>query len=139
MIKLHSVVGPVETRVVNWIQGHSHLISRVIVLGYLGTRKFSRVTILTRYHVSIVELTKQDLKSEVVKLFRGPRTLIKIFYFVSLWPGSKLFYLLAGDGLLLTVKATGVHLTGSLGQVVSTEKQRLFEQYKITSRDKNKL
>ena len=91
MIKLHSVVGPVETRVVNWIQGHSHLISRVIVLGYLGTRKFSRITILTRYHVSIVELTKQDLKSEVVKLFRGPRTLIKIFYFVSLWPGSKTF------------------------------------------------
>ena len=49
--------------------------------GLLRTTKFPRVTIENKYHVSIVELTIQNLKSEVAKLVRWPRTLIKIFYF----------------------------------------------------------
>ena len=47
----------------------------------LGTRKFSKAAIETTYHIFIVELTIQNLKSQVDELVRGPRALIKIFYF----------------------------------------------------------
>ena len=39
MIKLHSIIDPVQTRVVNRIR-HSRLISRVIVLGYWELENF---------------------------------------------------------------------------------------------------
>ena len=52
--------------------------------GLLGTGKFSRVTIETRYHVFIVELTIQSLKSQVVEIVRWPRALMKISYFGGL-------------------------------------------------------
>ena len=81
MIKLHSIVGPC------W-NTSCQLNSRTFTLdftcycfGLLGTTKFPRVAIENRYQVSIVELTIQNLKREVVELVRWPRTLIKIFYF----------------------------------------------------------
>ena len=40
MIKLHSIVDRLQTRVVNRIQGHSRLISRGIVLGYWELENF---------------------------------------------------------------------------------------------------
>ena len=110
--------------------------------GLLRTTKFPRVTIENKYHVSIVELTIQNLKSEVAELVRWPRTLIKIFYFSGeqhFFQNSpeiksrydrvqKRFYLLAKEGYfgteetvsanLLTGQATRAHLTGALGQGV---------------------
>ena len=109
--------------------------------GLLGTTKFPRVAIENRYQVSIVELTIQNLKREVVELVRWPRTLIKIFYFSGeqhFFQNSpeiksrydrvqKRYHLLAKEGYfgteetvsanLLTGQATRAHLTGALDRV----------------------
>ena len=90
----------------------SHFNSRLFKLDFtwkccrlLEASKFSRnpgqfnwVTRETRYHVSIAELFKRNLMSQVTKLFRRPRTMLKILYFsqdhqfVQKSPGIKFLY-----------------------------------------------
>ena len=134
----------------------SHFNSRLFKLDFtwkccrlLEASKFSRhpgqfnwVTRETRYHVSIAELFKRNLMSQVTKLFRRPRTMLKILYFSQdhqffqkspgikfLYDqGIKLFHLLAKEAWfgaketlsakLSTGEATGAHLTGALRQGV---------------------
>ena len=69
--------------------------SRVFTLNFtwnccrlLEARKFSRnpglfkwATRETRYHISIIELLKRNLMSQVAELFRRPRTMLKMPYF----------------------------------------------------------
>ena len=100
------------------------------------------ITLETRYHVSIVELVIENIKSKDVELVRWPRILIKILYFTGdqhffqKSPGikshydwvEKLFHLFTWEGYfgneetvsgnLLTGEATGAYLTGALGQGV---------------------
>ena len=95
--------------------------------------QFNCVTRTSRYHLSIAEFLIQNLWNQVAELVGRPRTMLKIFYFSrshqffqtsprikSLYVrGRKLIHLLAGEatsGNLLTVEATGVHLTRALGQ-----------------------
>ena len=48
-----------------------------------NTGQFRWVTRASRYHVFITKLLKQNLMSEVVELFRIPRTMLKILYFIE--------------------------------------------------------
>ena len=73
----------------------SHFNSQVFTLDLicdycrlLGAERFLRnprqikwVTNETRYHLSIAELLKRNLRSHVVELFQRPRTMLKILYF----------------------------------------------------------
>ena len=64
---------------VNLIHEYSHLISLDIVAGYWELKtfepsQFNWVTRETRYHLSIAELLKPNLSSQVVELFQLPRT-----------------------------------------------------------------
>lgn len=117
----------------------------------LGAKKISRnpgqykwVTRETRYRISIAELLKRNLMSQVAELLRKLKTMLKIFYFSRDYQffqkslGIKLisrkrFHLLTeekqlGTGEVLSVKwssgeVNGAHVTGVLGQDVFIKKR----------------
>ena len=71
---------------VTLIHGHSYLISHFCRL--LESKKFLRnpgqfkqVTRKTRYHISIAELLKRNLMSQVAKLIQRPKVMLKILHF----------------------------------------------------------
>ena len=102
--------------------------------------QFECVTIETRYQVFIAELLIQNLKSQVAKLVRRPRIMMKMLYFsggyqfFQITPGIKSHYewvqksfiywpgrhnLGPSGNFRKFIWDTGAYLSGALGQRVS--------------------
>ena len=160
----HGIRRWVAINLVTLIHGYLHLISLVIVVGYWELRSFQETQVIKKprfsrnpgygnpgfqetqvmeTHVSIAELLKLNLMSQVVKLLRS-RTMLKMLYFsgdhqfCQKSPGIKFLYdrsrklshLLVGEVFpvkLSTGEATGASVTETLGQGVYTgAKAKMF-------------